>query len=126
MLICPQANGRYQRYVFLFHHQTKTDLKFMCRLVTQNQNSGVDLSCVNDRMTTNLILGFGKPVSIKSLFNRKDKSLFLNYSFHVNIFALWLLVDTFTQWYLQSSQWFLRVFQQLIDWVSSEVCLSLK
>ena len=66
-------------------------------LVTQNQNSSVDLSYVNDRMTTNLILGFGKPVSIKSLFNRQDKSLFLNHSLHVNIFALWLLVDIFTQ-----------------------------
>ena len=28
---------------FLFHYQTKTDLKIMCMLVTQNQNFGVDL-----------------------------------------------------------------------------------
>lgn len=67
-----------KEHVFLFHHQTKTDLKFMWMLVTQNQNSGVNLSCVEDRVTTNLISSFGKgPVSIKSLFNMEDKSLFL-------------------------------------------------
>lgn len=65
-------------YVFSFHYQTKTDLKFTSMLKLKTKSLAF---IYRVGMTTSVIFDCGKPVSIKSLFNIQNKSLLLTILF---------------------------------------------